>query len=164
MLEFKKYNSIENTYNKEFMDRIKMEGYDSLQFVVQEKVHGANCCFVTDGETVQFAKRTGWVEAGEMFYSYEELVERYREKTIQLFHQVKKDYAEMTSLSIFGEMFGGRYPHPDVLNDKKVMCILQGKQVFQNYIAEPFLSTLLNQQFALQKSPTMLISPNALIL
>ena len=126
MLEFKKYNSIENTYNKEFMDRIKLEGYDSLQYVVQEKVHGANCCFVTNGETMQFAKRTGWVEAGEMFYNYEELVERYREKTIQLFHIVKKDYAEMTTLSIFGEMFGGKYPHPDVSNDTKVMCIQKG--------------------------------------
>ena len=126
MLEFKKYNSIENTYNKEFMDRIKLEGYDSLQYVVQEKVHGANCCFVTNGETVQFAKRTGWVEAGEMFYDYEELVERYIEKTIKLFHRVKKDYADMTNLSIFGEMFGGKYPHPDVSNDKKVMCIQKG--------------------------------------
>ena len=126
MLEFKKYNSIENTYNKEFMDRIKLEGYDSLQYVVQEKVHGANCCFVTNGETMQFAKRTGWVEVGEMFYNYEELVERYREKTIQLFHRVKKDYADMATLSIFGEMFGGKYPHPDVSNDSKVMCIQKG--------------------------------------
>ena len=93
MLEFKKYNSIENTYNKDFMDRIKLEGYDSLQFVVQEKVHGANCCFVTNGETVQFAKRTGWVEVGEMF--------------------------------------GGKYPHPDVSNDTKVMCIQKDKLATQ---------------------------------
>ena len=126
MLEFKKYNSIENTYDKDFMDRIKLEGYDSLQFVVQEKVHGANCCFVTDGETVQFAKRTGWVEAGEMFYNYEEMVDRYREKTIQLFHLVKRDYEDMTALSIFGEMFGGKYPHPDVSIDRKAMCIQKG--------------------------------------
>ena len=133
MLEFKKYSSIENTYNKEFMDRIKLEGYDSLQFVVQEKVHGSNCCLVTNGETVQFAKRTGWVEVGEMFYNYEELIERYRERVVQLFHQVKKDYADMTDLSIFGEMFGGRYPHPDVANDKKVMCIQKGVFYFPKH-------------------------------
>jgi len=56
MLEFKKYNSIENTYNKEFMEKIKLEGYDSLLYVVQEKVHGANCCFVTDGKEVHLQK------------------------------------------------------------------------------------------------------------
>ena len=44
MLEFKKYNSIENTFNKDFMDKINSERLDSLQYVVQEKVHGANCC------------------------------------------------------------------------------------------------------------------------
>ena len=126
MLEFKKYNSIENTYDKDFMERIKLEGYDSLQFVVQEKVHGANCCFVTNGETVQFAKRSGWVEAGEVFYNYEELLENYKEKAIQLFHRVKSDHVDLEVLSIFGEMFGGKYPHPDVASYTKVMCIQKG--------------------------------------
>ena len=126
MLEFKKYNSIENTYNKDFMERIKLEGLDSLQYVVQEKVHGANCCFITNGQDVRFAKRTSFVEEGEMFYNYEELLERYREKAIRLFHRVKEKYIDLESLSIYGEMFGGKYSHPDVKNDSKVMCIQKG--------------------------------------
>ena len=56
MLEFKKHNSIENAYNKEFMDKIRSEGLDTLQYVVQEKAHGSNCCFVTCGQEVWFAK------------------------------------------------------------------------------------------------------------
>lgn len=126
MLYFKKYNSIENTYNKDFLERIKLEGYDSLKYVVQEKVHGANCCFITDGKNVHFAKRTGPMEKGEKFYNYEELLTRYRERIILLFSSIKKEYPNTESISVYGEMFGGKYPHSDVKNDSKTMCIQKG--------------------------------------
>ena len=134
MLEFKKYSSIENTYDQELMEKIKSEGFDSLQYVVQEKVHGANCCFVTDGQVVQFAKRTSLVEAGELFYNYEELLERYKEKVIRLFQRIKEKYADTKTVLVYGEMFGGKYPHPDVKNDPKVMNIQKG--VFYSPIHE----------------------------
>lgn len=126
MLGFKKYNSIENTYDKEFMERIKLEEYDSLPYVVQEKVHGANCCFVTDGKEVYFAKRTGMIETGEKFYDYEELLARYKERVILLFVRVKEIYPNAESVLIYGEMFGGKYPHPDVKNLPQVVCIQKG--------------------------------------
>jgi len=133
-MEFKKYSSIENTYDKELMEKIKSEGFDSLQYVVQEKVHGANCCFVTDGQAVQFAKRTSLVEAGELFYNYEELLERYKEKVIRLFQQIKEKYPDTKTVLVYGEMFGGKYPHPDVKNCSKVMNIQKG--VFYSPIHE----------------------------
>lgn len=126
MVEFKKYSFIENTYNKDFLERLREEGYDSLTYVVQEKVHGANCCFVTDGQTVEFAKRTGFMEAGEKFYNYEELFERYRERALLLFSRVRERYPDTENILIYGEMFGGKYPHPEVKNDPKVMCIQKG--------------------------------------
>jgi Rnl2 family RNA ligase len=126
MSEFKKYSSIENTFDREFMEKIKLEGYDSLQYVVQEKVHGANCSFITDGQTVQFAKRTGPVETGEMFYSYEELLARYQDRVLHLFQRIKEKYADTEGVLVYGEMFGGKYPHPDVKNDSKVINIQKG--------------------------------------
>ncbi|MDR1679917.1 MAG: hypothetical protein LBR81_09115 [Prevotellaceae bacterium] len=126
MLVFKKYNSIENTYNKDFLERIKLEGYDALRYVVQEKVHGANCCFITDGKVVDFAKRTGLVEAGERFYNYEGLLSRYLERVILLYARVKDRYPDTDCVLLYGEMFGGKYPHPDVRNDLMQMCIQKG--------------------------------------
>jgi Rnl2 family RNA ligase len=126
MLEFKKYTSIENTYDKDLMEKIKLEGLGDQAFVVQEKVHGSNCCFVTDGQSVRFAKRTGFVEADEKFYDYEELFARYEDRIISLFARMKSTYADLQSLSIFGEMFGGVYPHPDVKNYSKVQNIQKG--------------------------------------
>lgn len=126
MVEFKKYSSIENTYNKDFLDRIKSDGYDALTYVVQEKVHGSNCCFITDGKEVHFAKRTGLMEPDEKFYDYEELFTRYKERVLLLYAQVKEKYPDTESLLVYGEMFGGRYPHPDVKNNSRTMCIQKG--------------------------------------
>jgi hypothetical protein len=89
------------------MEKIKLEGLDSLQYVVQEKVHGTNCCFITDGQTVRFAKRTSLVETGETFYNYEELLERYNDRIIRLYHCVKGKYADAESVSVYGEILKG---------------------------------------------------------
>jgi len=97
-----------------------------LQYVVQEKVHGANCCFVTDGQVVKFAKRSGLMEEGEMFYDYEELLEAYRERILELFMMVTDLYPDTESIAAYGEMFGGKYPHPDVKNNTKVVIIQKG--------------------------------------
>jgi Rnl2 family RNA ligase len=126
MLSFKKYNSIENTFDKEFMEKIQLEGFEKHEFVVQEKVHGANVCFVTDGQDVLFGKRTGFIEAGEKFYDYEELFERYKPLVINLFQSAKSNHPDTQTLIVFGEMFGGRYPHPDVKNNPKTMGIQKG--------------------------------------
>ena len=126
MTPFKKYTSIENTFDKDFMEKIFLEGYDKQEFVVQEKVHGSNVCFVTDGNTVSFGKRTGFVEADEKFYDYEELLERYTPKVIDLFSVIKENLPGTKAVTVFGEMFGGKYPHPDVKNSTKTMVIQKG--------------------------------------
>ena len=126
MIHFKKYNSIENTYDKDFMEKIFIEELDQQEFVVQEKVHGANVCLTTDGKTVSFGKRTGFVEDGEKFYDYENLHERYTSNVISLFSIVQGHFPDLQSLTVFGEMFGGKYPHPDVKNNNKTMLIQKG--------------------------------------
>ena len=65
MLEFKKYSSIENSFSREFMEHVVAEMPQDLEYVVQEKVHGANTSFLCDGETMRFAKRTSMLEEGE---------------------------------------------------------------------------------------------------
>ena len=133
MIQFKKYNSIENTFDKDFVERIFLEGHDKQEFVVQEKVHGSNVCFVTDGETVGFGKRTGFVETDEKFYDYEELLERYTPKVIALFSIVKEKFPDSQTLTVFGEMFGGKYPHPNVKNSTKTMVIQKGVHYSPNH-------------------------------
>lgn len=134
MVEFKKYNSIENTYNKDFLEKINSEGYESLVYVVQEKVHGTNSCFMSDGMVVDFAKRTGPIEPDEKFYNYEELLSRYKKKVLSLYSLIKAHYPSIHNILVYGEMFGGNYPHPEVKNDSRIMCIQKG--VFYSPIHE----------------------------
>ena len=120
MLEFKKYSSIENSFSREFMEHVVAEMPQDLEYVVQEKVHGANTSFLCDGETVRFAKRTSMLEDGEQFYDYPELLKRYKDRMLELFGDIKAKYPEMTHVSVFGEMFGGLYPHDGVKTRQKV--------------------------------------------
>ena len=126
MLEFKKYSSIENSFSREFMEHVVAEMPQDLEYVVQEKVHGANTSFLCDGKTVRFAKRTSMLEEGEQFYDYPELLERYRDRVLKLFGDIKAKYPEVTHISVFGEMFGGLYPHDGVKKRQKVSLIQRG--------------------------------------
>ena len=124
--QFRKYTSVENTFDEKFMEKIYIEGFDKQEYIVQEKVHGSNVCFITDGQTISFGKRTGFVEDGEKFYDYEELFERYTPKVIDLFSIIKEAYPDIKTVTLYGEMFGGKYPHPDVKNDSKTLMIQKG--------------------------------------
>jgi Rnl2 family RNA ligase len=126
MIQFKKYSSIDNVITRDFMERVVAEMPDDLEWVVQEKVHGANTSFLCDGTEVKMAKRTSMLAEDEAFYDFRELLERYTPKVLSLFGRIKAEYPEVKSISVFGEMFGGRYPHKDVKAEKSIMLIQKG--------------------------------------
>lgn len=126
MVLFKKYSSIENSYAREFMERIAQVLPQDLEWVVQEKVHGACTSFIYDGNELRFASRTMPLNPEDKFYNYQELVERYRTKVENLFGRIKEKYPEVTSISVFGEMFGGSYKHPNVAAVKGTSAIQKG--------------------------------------
>jgi Rnl2 family RNA ligase len=150
MIPFKKYNSIENTFDIEFVGKIFIEGFDKQDYVVQEKVHGSNVCFVTDGEKVSFGKRTGFVETGEKLYDHEALLERNTSKAVALFSIIKENLPDTKTITVFGEMFGGKYPHPDVKNSTKTMVIQKGVYYCPNnefYAFDLYVTTEENSRY-----------------
>ena len=123
---FKKYNSIENTYRDEFLERVKTHGFWENEFVVQEKIHGSNLSYwTTDGKTFYSGKRIGEIEKNEKFYNYEIVLGNIKSKLELLWKSIKTDFPELNQLTIFGELFGGDYPHPNIEVDKK--SIIAGK-------------------------------------
>ena len=112
---FKPYNSIENTYRTEFLDRIRAHGFADETYVVQEKAHGANLSFFsTDGSEFGVAKRSGPIEAGENFYNAPAVRDRLLPKLRALWQTLAAERADLTRLNVFGELIGGWYRHPDV--------------------------------------------------
>lgn len=111
---FKKYNSIENAYQTKMIDQIKMQGFGHDIFIVQEKVHGANLSFFTDGKEIKMAKRTDFIEKDDKFYNAHQILERYRNNILELFQKVKNIHPEIETVIIYGELFGGGYKHKNV--------------------------------------------------
>jgi len=144
-MEFKKYSSIENSFNTEFVEQVRASVPADLRFVVQEKVHGSNTSFITDGKEIKFAKRTDYIADGEKFFDYEELLDRYTPKVKQLYAALHQKYPQMDFAIIYGEMFGGAYPHKDIKKDTRFSTIQKGVYYCPNhefygfdiYVSEP---------------------------
>ena len=130
-MHFRKYSTIENTYLTSFLDKIKTEGYDQMEYVVQEKIHGSNVCIITDGQVIQFAKRTEIIEDEASFFRINQLREKYTEKIFSLFSSLRQEF-DINSLSIFGEYFGGYYPHINIKKDPLAKTVQKGVCYLQN--------------------------------
>ncbi len=111
---FKTYNSVENAYQARVIDQIRIQGFGDEVFIVQEKVHGANFSFFTDGKEIKIAKRTAFIEKDEKFYNAHQILERYRKNVIEVFEKVKIIYPNIETVVIYGELFGGGYKHKEV--------------------------------------------------
>lgn len=123
---FKTYNSIENAYQTRVIDQIKLQGFGNEVFIVQEKVHGANFSFFTDGKGIKIAKRTAFIEKDEKFYNAHQILERYRKNVIDVFEKVKTIYPNIETVVIYGELFGGGYKHKEVEQVKDAIKVQKG--------------------------------------
>lgn len=123
--EFKKYCSIENSYMEKFIDKIKTNTPKDSRWMVTEKIHGCNCQITYDGDTVVFGKRNGFVEEGDKFYNIEKVLEPYKENIKKMFEYIKQE-VDIQTLTIFGELFGGHYPHPNVEPDRNASKVQKG--------------------------------------
>lgn len=123
---FKTYNSIENAYQTRVVDQIRLQGFGDEVFIVQEKVHGANFSFFTDGKEIKIGKRTAFIEKDEKFFNAHQILEKYRKNVIDLFQKVKSMYPDTETVVIYGELFGGGYKHKDVEPVKNAVKVQKG--------------------------------------
>jgi len=113
-MEFKKYNSIENSYRQKFIDMITINPELMKQeWFVHEKIHGANFAIYVypNGDTAEviFAKRSGFIKDDEKFYSLESIKSELNEYGINILKVVDPDFRD--NIVIRGELFGGGYDH-----------------------------------------------------
>ena len=80
-------------------------------WVVTEKIHGANMCFVCDGHTVSTASRKRILPQSEDFFGSNStgLVGRHLPTVLALVAEVRK-YVPADVVWVYGELFGGGYP------------------------------------------------------
>ena len=109
-MKFKRFNSIENTYRKKFVDQVRKCLADGDLCVVQEKIHGANFSFWLTKDEIKVGSRNQFLEEGANFFNWEKVLEKYRFNILKLY-DILNNPAE---LILYGEIYGGRYPHDKV--------------------------------------------------
>jgi len=124
-MEFKKYNSIENSYQDDFLSSIIEQGFGNQEYLVQEKVHGANLSFITNGQQILSAKRTELILDNEDFYNSRLVLEKYKDKILALYVDLANQF-QVNTVTIFGEVFGGGYPHPDIPKNDIAKLVQRG--------------------------------------
>jgi Rnl2 family RNA ligase len=128
-MDFQKYSSITNSYDTKFINKIIAFGYDKIEWVTTNKIHGANFTFYTDGTYIQCASKNGILEAGDKFFNYKELLERYKSRVLELHKVITETYNHpIHQVSLYGEYFGGTYNHPEVKRISGVSKIQKGIQ------------------------------------
>ena len=117
-MAFIKYSSITNSYDEVFIDKVKERCIDigfEGPWYISEKIHGANCQVSYDEEGFNIGCRNSYeipISWKSVLGSYEGIIENL--------------YNELGPVALFGEFFGGSYPHPDVPRDPNAKRVQKG--------------------------------------
>ncbi len=129
---FYKYPSIENTYNEKFLGLVKDNGFSGQSFCISEKVHGSNLQVgysLTEDKFI-FGSRSNILKEDESFYNYLECMAPLKSKVKELAVWMKNRFLigkqELLDVTVYGEIFGGSYPHPMVPRDSHAVRVNKG--------------------------------------
>jgi len=99
------YSEIENSYRERHIKEIRGNSASQLPWIVTEKIHGANFCFCYDGKNLQCGKRNSLLKDSEKFYNYEVVLEKYKQKIINICSTILKQETAK-QVVVHGELFG----------------------------------------------------------
>jgi len=123
--KFHKYNSIENSYRQKWLNQIKQLPIRG-DWVVSEKVDGSNFSFHFDGTEWRIGKRSTLIANDSNFGGAQSMLDKRRDSLIALCQEAMSMNEDSEQVTVFGEIFGGSYPHKDVPRDNSAKRV-QGK-------------------------------------
>lgn len=123
---YRSYEKIADSLQQWYLNEDGYRQLEKLDWVVTEKIHGANFCFITDGQSIICANRKHFLKPDEPFFSYQKVKDRLSQTIVQVYGLIRLKYPQIKHVLIYGELFGGCYPHPDVSPDLLVQPIQTG--------------------------------------
>ena len=121
MIEFKKYSKIQDISGVKSKIEEWAQWLPENGWIALEKVHGANFQFAICGNEVQVGCRSKFLDNPGSFYRADICVDRL----LPTMQSIGKKYAGHT-VRLFGELFGGHYPHKEVITCKHIHRIQKG--------------------------------------
>ena len=129
-MKFQKYNSIENIGRQREIDAIFYSGLNGGVWTASEKIHGANMSMWFDGAEMKVGKRSGFFNhlSPKAFYSFDYVeFNEYLPKMRKLYELCgDKFVTPIDTITVYGEWFGGGYPHPDVPKSPQASRVQRG--------------------------------------
>ncbi|MCJ8278557.1 MAG: RNA ligase [Rivularia sp. ALOHA_DT_140] len=120
------YEKIPENFNQWNLTELDYRSFKKTDWVVTEKIHGANFGIVTDGWEVRFAKRKEFLDSQEDFFGYHLLRDDLITKVKEIYQIIGIDKVDLQQVFIYGELFGGEYPHLQVNPVAGVQAIQTG--------------------------------------
>jgi Rnl2 family RNA ligase len=120
------YEKIPETLNKLQLTEAEYRIFKKTDWVVTEKIHGSNFGIVTDGMQVRFGKRKEFLQPEEVFFGYQSFQDKLVLPSQEIFRILKAQRPHLAKVYIYGELFGGDYPHPDVPSVNHVQAVQTG--------------------------------------
>ncbi len=125
MNEFSEFEKIPETLRKTEEDEKFFREINKLTWVVTEKVHGANFSFVYENGQLKYAKRREYLSWADDFFGFQLVVNKIENYILALFGGLSREIKAQRYI-IYGELFGGKYPHPEVSPHKNFQAIQTG--------------------------------------
>lgn len=105
-MEFKKFTKLVNTYDKKTLGEIRKLGFDNCDWVVTEKLDGANFSFWFNGDKFKVASRNRFVDGG--FFNCQQVIDLYKDAVQATYYSLvsKGEIVGGDTLTIVGELVG----------------------------------------------------------
>lgn len=105
-MEFKRFTKLVNTYDEKAVSMVRLLGFSDEDWVVTEKLDGANFSFWYDGESFKVASRNQFVDGG--FFNCQQVIDLYKESVLATYSNlvIKGEIGVGDTLSIVGELVG----------------------------------------------------------
>jgi Rnl2 family RNA ligase len=113
MNDFSGYEKMPSSIKKLGLSEHDFAALEKVSWVVTEKVHGANFSFVHENGSFKFAKRKAYLSWNDDFFGFQWVVNQLETKIIRLFEDLSTQISG-SKFVVYGELFGGKYPHEAV--------------------------------------------------
>lgn len=117
--KFKRFSSIDNIQRTDLVQKMQLLNSEAFQgrWIATEKIHGSNYSLWINDLEFRCGKRTGLLaQDGGSFYGDHNVIPDLQPKMQRLLELCKKKkfVPGNPTVTVYGEIFGGRYPHADV--------------------------------------------------
>ena len=112
-MEFDSYEKMPERLSALNLDLAETKKLDKATWVLSEKIHGANFSFILSSDGIAYAKRKELLAWNDDFFAFQRVAERLQATLFQLLDLLGQDYS-FEKAQLYGELFGGAYPHPEV--------------------------------------------------